>query len=1081
MRLTRLIVERFGSVRKARVEFGRGLNVLYGPNDLGKSTLAQAIRAALLLPPGSSAYESFVEWGTDETPKVELVFQVEPGGRYWRIRKEFGSGAAAQAILHGSADDQTWTQEAKGRKVDGEVRKLLSWGIPEPGGRGGTRGLPESFLTSVLLAPQTDPAAIFNSSIDEDADESGKKLLTHALQALAQDPLLKLALDEAQRRIDEAYTAHGVKKRGRTSPFKVAADAIASAIKEHEQRLEDLNQTQAVETAIEKLNEERLFAEEAREEAVRDLRELEAAFKQQAERRGLAEKLGEARQALAVIEQAREEVRVGAADESRLVQELERAEARVSAAEKSAAAVEERLGQARDELRRLSSGDAARERELARKTLETELLQLQAERTAAADLTRRARAVGDLEQEAEAAKKKIAAATTRSSALRASAEKLQERKEQAEHLREQLAGLALYELWQRARTEARESREAQGEARKLRAQIAELRRGEQEAGTGRRPLPAPEELKALRSLNQQAIEAEARLGGGLSATVRVKRPLNIKVSLDGGPAKLHSGVKLRRSFEAESSMVLDLGGVAEIELSAGEADAREKVEKLRARWERQGVPALKAAGVRSFAKLEDACREAEEARRESAETERRIEELERRVAGLDGLASQAAEVAARVKNREQALAPYDRDALEVLAARLGPDRDADVELLRRDAGLQATQADAERDVAARELAGLEAELKSLTDGLAGIESRRLAAVGELGDAAWEPAASRMTELDGRQAQLTRQLEALGSGQDDAVERAGRVVQGAEAELTTAGAAVKAAVEAKETALRALSAARGELRVRRERAEALDLEGARLAVTRLEAELQATESSDPEVSDEDLDDARERLDLANRTADDRRDQIQKLWGALEQVGGEVAHERERMAAEAVTRAREREAELDLDYGAWRLLHETLREVESEESVHLGRALVQPISERFARLTGGRYGSIDFEPSLKTKGIQAGGDTRNVDALSCGLRDQLATLFRLSVAEHLESLLVLDDQLAQTDPRRVEWFGQVLRDCAERIQIVLLTCRPREFLTEDEIALPGTTVRDSASGMLRAVDLEQVVDRAPLDSR
>ena len=52
-----------------------GLNVLYGPNDLGKSTLAEALRAALLLPSTSSEHKSFVPSGTDNVPKVVLTFE----------------------------------------------------------------------------------------------------------------------------------------------------------------------------------------------------------------------------------------------------------------------------------------------------------------------------------------------------------------------------------------------------------------------------------------------------------------------------------------------------------------------------------------------------------------------------------------------------------------------------------------------------------------------------------------------------------------------------------------------------------------------------------------------------------------------------------------------------------------------------------------------------------------------------------------------------------------------------------------------------------------------------------------------
>ena len=52
MRLLRLQVADFGAIERADVALGPGLNVLHGPNDLGKSTLAAALRAVLrgLLP-----------------------------------------------------------------------------------------------------------------------------------------------------------------------------------------------------------------------------------------------------------------------------------------------------------------------------------------------------------------------------------------------------------------------------------------------------------------------------------------------------------------------------------------------------------------------------------------------------------------------------------------------------------------------------------------------------------------------------------------------------------------------------------------------------------------------------------------------------------------------------------------------------------------------------------------------------------------------------------------------------------------------------------------------------------------------
>ena len=53
MRLDSLEVEHFRAIQSARLMFGPGLNVVYGPNDLGKSTLTEAIRAAFLIAPPS--------------------------------------------------------------------------------------------------------------------------------------------------------------------------------------------------------------------------------------------------------------------------------------------------------------------------------------------------------------------------------------------------------------------------------------------------------------------------------------------------------------------------------------------------------------------------------------------------------------------------------------------------------------------------------------------------------------------------------------------------------------------------------------------------------------------------------------------------------------------------------------------------------------------------------------------------------------------------------------------------------------------------------------------------------------------
>ena len=114
----------------------------------------------------------------------------------------------------------------RGRKVDAKLREILRWGIPEPGGSGGAKGLPTSFLATALLSPQDDVSAVLRDSLQGDPTGSGKEQIAAALQAVAQDPLFVALLRETQARRDEAYTDKGAKKTAKGSVFKAAAERL---------------------------------------------------------------------------------------------------------------------------------------------------------------------------------------------------------------------------------------------------------------------------------------------------------------------------------------------------------------------------------------------------------------------------------------------------------------------------------------------------------------------------------------------------------------------------------------------------------------------------------------------------------------------------------------------------------------------------------------------------------------------------------------------------------------------------------------------------------------------------------------
>src|ERR1700756_693618 len=125
MRLHRLHIASFAGIESMDVEFGPGLNVLYGPNDLGKSTVVAAIRLGLLLPHASTHCEQYFGWTSASDPTVEMTFETETQ-RIWRVRKQFGK--AGFSTLHESRNGRDFDEVERGRKVDGRLREILRWG-----------------------------------------------------------------------------------------------------------------------------------------------------------------------------------------------------------------------------------------------------------------------------------------------------------------------------------------------------------------------------------------------------------------------------------------------------------------------------------------------------------------------------------------------------------------------------------------------------------------------------------------------------------------------------------------------------------------------------------------------------------------------------------------------------------------------------------------------------------------------------------------------------------------------------------------------------------------------------------------
>ncbi|MHB2019828.1 MAG: ATP-binding protein [Candidatus Xenobia bacterium] len=91
MQLSRLEVKDWRGLSSAVLEFDKGITIVGGPNESGKTSLRSALRAALLLPTGARGEKKLLEshrpWDSKLYPRVQLDFVID--GVAWTVVKEF--------------------------------------------------------------------------------------------------------------------------------------------------------------------------------------------------------------------------------------------------------------------------------------------------------------------------------------------------------------------------------------------------------------------------------------------------------------------------------------------------------------------------------------------------------------------------------------------------------------------------------------------------------------------------------------------------------------------------------------------------------------------------------------------------------------------------------------------------------------------------------------------------------------------------------------------------------------------------------------------------------------------------------
>ena len=143
-------------------------------------------------------------------------------------------------------------------------------------------------------------------------------------------------------------------------------------------------------------------------------------------------------------------------------------------------------------------------------------------------------------------------------------------------------------------------------------------------------------------------------------------------------------------------------------------------------------------------------------------------------------------------------------------------------------------------------------------------------------------------------------------------------------------------------------------------------------------------------------------------------------------------------------------IEADAKAWKLLLETLRDVEREAK----ETFLGPVRERlqpYLRMIFPEAELLLNEDNLEMMALQRDGVEEPFATLSIGAREQLAVLTRLALADLLREkgkpvVLILDDPLVNSDDGRFRRMELALTKAANSgLQIIILTCHEARYET------------------------------------
>jgi hypothetical protein len=205
--------------------------------------------------------------------------------------------------------------------------------------------------------------------------------------------------------------------------------------------------------------------------------------------------------------------------------------------------------------------------------------------------------------------------------------------------------------------------------------------------------------------------------------------------------------------------------------------------------------------------------------------------------------------------------------------------------------------------------------------------------------------------------------------------------------------------------------------------------------------------DPQTVQLSLENRRKALAEIRRTIAALKDETLRLEGELEATGATALGEDVARLEGEIGAAESRLVRLRTEATASALLHATLLGAQREAREHWLGPIKTQVTPYLKLIHPGAAIELD-DSTLEIRSLHRAGIEEDFKRLSAGAREQVAVVTRLALAQVLKkgghpTAVILDDALVNTDEKRLERMHLVLRMAAETLQIIVLTCRERDF--------------------------------------